>query len=308
MVNSTRVGLKRLTAWRLRGQAVGYLYVLPAVLFLLVFTVYPLAQAVVMSLTQVSARGEIGAWNNLASWLRLFQDGVFLHAVGLSLQFAVMGTVGSILFGLILAQLFNMRWLPPALTNVLRGLAVLPWMFATAVAALMWGLLLNRDGLINAWLKMLGLTRGPIMFVGNPVSALPSLAAIFAWRVIPFVMVMVLAGLKSIPQDLYEAAEVDGATASQTYWRITLPLIMPLILTLSILTFVWGVGQFDLIRIITGGGPIDTTQVVSFYIYRVGFLTLDWGYGATISVAVFLVNTFFAVIYLYLSRRARPWE
>ena len=121
-------------------------------------------------------------------------------------------------------------------------------------------------------------------------------------------MVMVLAGLKSIPQDLFEAAAVDGANSWQTYWRITLPMMMPLILTLSILTFVWGVGQYDLIRIITGGGPINTTQVVSFYIYRIGFLTLDWGYGATISIAVFLVNTFFAVIYLYLSRRARPWE
>ena len=308
MVNSNRMGLKRLTGWRPRGQSVGYLYVLPAILFLLVFTVYPLAQAAVMSVTQVSTTGKIGAWNNLANWLRLFQDGVFLHAVGLSLQFAVMGTVGSIVFGLILAQLLNLRWLPPGLTNLLRGLAVLPWMFATAVAALMWGLLLHRDGLINAWLNLLKLTHVPILFVGNPNTALASLAAVFAWRVIPFIMVMVLAGLKSIPQDLYEAASVDGANTWQVYWRITLPLVMPLILTLSILTFVWGVGQYDLIRIITGGGPIDTTQVVSFYIYRVGFLTLDWGYGATISIAVFLVNTVCAVIYLYLSRRARPWD
>jgi multiple sugar transport system permease protein len=134
-----------------------------------------------------------------------------------------------------------------------------------------------------------------------------SLSVVFAWRVIPFVMVMVLAGLKSIPQELFEAASVDGATPWQTYWRITLPLILPLLLTLSILTFVWGIGQFDLIRIITGGGPVDATQVISFYIYRVGFLTLDWSYASTISVAVFLVNIFFAVIYLFLSARARPW-
>ncbi len=308
MVNSTRMRLKTLSNRPFRGQRMGYVYVLPAVLFLLVFTVYPLAQALVMSLTQVSPNGEIGAWNSLANWLRLFQDSVFLHAVGLSLQFAVTGTVGSILFGLVLAQLLNMRWLPPALTNLLRGLAVLPWMFATAVAALMWGLLLHRDGLINAWLTLVGLEHRPTMFVGNPDLALSSLAAVFAWRVIPFIMVMVLAGLKAIPQDLFEAAAVDGASTWQTYWRITLPMMMPLILTLSILTFVWGVGQYDLIRIITGGGPINTTQVVSFYIYRIGFLTLDWGYGATISIAVFLVNTFFAVIYLYLSRRARPWE
>jgi multiple sugar transport system permease protein len=307
MINSTQFTQKQLLRWRVPSQWRGYLYVLPAVLFLLIFTVYPLLRAVVMSLTEVSVKGEIGAWIGLSNWVELSQDQRFFAAIGRSLQFSVMGTVASIAIGTVLAQLLNQVWLPHRLTNFLRGLAVMPWLFATSVAALMWGLLLHRDGLVNSWLDQAGLTERPLMFVGSPDLALSSLSAVFAWRVIPFVMVMVLAALKSIPPELFEAAAVDGANRWQAYWNVTLPLILPLILTLSILTFVWGVGQFDLIRIITGGGPVNSTEVISFYIYRVGFLTLDWSYGSTISVAVFLVNLLFANLYLYVSARARPW-
>jgi multiple sugar transport system permease protein len=291
-----------------RGQSAGYLFVAPSVLFLLFFTAYPLVRGVIMSMTEVSKKGEIGRWIGFANWPLLFQDERFLASVTRSLKFSAVGVIGALIIGVLLAQLLNLTWLPSRVTNFLRGVAILPWLFATAVAALMWGLLLHRDGLLNAWLVQAGLIERPISFVGNPKTALYSLAVVFIWRVTPFTMVMVLAALKSVPTELYEAAAVDGASKWQSYWRVAIPLIMPLLLTLAILTFTWGVGQFDLIRIITGGGPIDTTQVVSYFIYRVCFLTQSWSYGATISVAVFLVNMFFALIYLYFSARSRPWE
>lgn len=261
-----------------------------------------------MSVTEVTKKGQIGKWIGFANWTLLFQDQRFIASVERTLVFSAVAMLGCLLFGMALAQVLNVTWMPVRATNFLRGLAVLPWLFATAVAALMWGLLLHRDGLINAWLLQLGLIDRAIQFVGNPKIALYSLAGVFVWRCTPFVMVMVLAALKSIPNELYEAASVDGANKWQTYRNITIPLILPLLLTLAILCFVWGVSQFDLIRIITGGGPIDSTEVVSYYIYRVGFLTLNWSYGSTISVAVFLVNMFFALIYLFFSVKARPWE
>lgn len=300
--------MRRIWSRLWRGQNAGYLFIAPAVLFLMVFTAYPLLRGVAMSLTEVSKKGVIGKWIGFTNWPVLLQDQRFLGAVGRSLRFSLVGMIGALILGALLAQLLNMAWLPARITNTLRGIAVLPWLFATAVAALMWALLLHRDGLINAWLVQSGLVQQPIQFVGTPKLALYSLAGIFIWRVTPFIMVMILAALKSIPKELYEAASVDGASPWQAYWRIAIPLIMPLLLTLGILTFVWGVGQFDLIRIITGGGPIDSTQVVSYYIYRVGFLTQNWSYGATISVAVFLVNLVFAMLYLYLSARAKPWS
>jgi len=291
-----------------RGQNIGYLFVAPGVLFLLAFTAYPLLLGVVMSLTKVSRTGVIGKWIGFTNWPALLQDQNFLASFGRSLKFSVIGMIAAVVLGLILAQLLNMAWLTSPIRNFLRGLSVMPWMFSSAVAAIMWGLLLHRDGLINAWLKQAGLIHNSIVFVGTPQTALYSLAGIFTWRIIPFIMVMILAALKSIPNELYEAASVDGASKWQTFWHITIPLIMPLLLTLAILTFVWGVGQFDFIRIITGGGPIDSTTVVSYYIYIVGFLTQNWSYGATISVAVFLVNLIFALVYLYLSSRAKPWS
>jgi multiple sugar transport system permease protein len=291
-----------------RGQNIGYLFIAPAVLLLLGFTAYPLLLGVVMSLTKVSRTGVIGQWNGFTNWPALLQDQSFLASFGRTLKFSVTGTIGALVVGLVLAQLLNMAWLTPGVQNFLRGLTVLPWLFSSAVAAIMWGLLLHRDGLINAWLMQVGLIHNPLQFTGAPQTALYSLSAIFTWRIIPFIMVMILAALKSIPNELYEAASVDGASKWQSFWGITIPLIMPLLLTLAILTLVWGVGQFDFIRIITGGGPIESTTVVSYYIYIVGFLTQNWSYGATISVAVFLVNLIFALVYLYLSARAKPWS
>lgn len=291
-----------------RGKNQGYLFVAPALLFLLVFTIYPLVRAVWMSFSEVSRRGVIGNWVGFENWAKLFQDGRFFESFSRSLQFAFIGMIGALVIGVALALLLNMAWLSGRVTNGMRGLAVMPWIFSMSVAALMWGLLFHRDGLINATLIGASLVKQPIQFVGNPDWAIYSLASVFVWRITPFIMVMVLAALKSLPHELSEAAYVDGASKLQVFLRITFPLLVPFLLTLAILTLVWGVGQFDLIRIITGGGPMSSTEVVSFYIYRVGFLTQNWSYGATIGVAVFLVNIFFAMVYLFLTQRARPWD
>ena len=291
-----------------RGQRIGYLFVAPAMLFLMAFTLYPLIQAFLMSLFEISNKGEFGQWIGATNYLQLLSDVNFLQARGRSLKFAGLAAVGCLLVGGALAQLLNKSWLPGSVVNTLRGAAILPWLFPISVAALMWGLLLHRDGLLNVALEALGIIQKPVMWVGNPDSALYSLVVVFVWRCAPFVMVMVLAALKSIPQELYEAAQVDGATRWQSYRLVTLPLIAPVLLTLSILCFVWGAGQFDLVKIVTGGGPMRATEVASYYIYRVGFLTVDWSYGSAISIAVFLVLLVAAVIYLLVSRRVRPWD
>ena len=291
-----------------RGQRVGYLFVAPAILFLLAFTLYPLLQALLMSLFEISKTGEFGAWIGGANYVALLRDTNFLQALARSLEFAALAVIGCLALGAVLAQLLNKSWLPGHTVNSLRGLAILPWLFPISVAALMWGLLLHRDGILNAALKALGLIGRPIMWVGNPDAALYSLVVIFVWRCSPFVMVMVLAALKSIPQELYEAAQVDGATRWQSYRLVTMPLIAPVLLTLAILCFVWGAGQFDLVKIVTGGGPMRATEVASYYIYRVGFLTVNWSYGSAISIAVFLVLLVAAIAYLLVSRRVRPWD
>jgi ABC-type sugar transport system permease subunit len=305
---SRKISPKERVRFLFRGQNAGYLFVAPAVVFLLTFTAYPVIRALIMSFSEVSNKGEIEGFIWFANWTQLINDEIFIEAAVRSLYFAVLGMVGGIIFGVTLAQLINTRWISSRVMNFLRGLAVLPWIFAISIAALMWGLLLHRDGLINSFFLRIGLIEKPIMYIGNPDLALSSLALIFIWRVTPFVMVMILAALKSIPNELYEAAYVDGANWWKAFWRVTMPLIMPVILMLMILSLVWGMGQFDLIKIITEGGPMDTTTTASYYIYRVGFLTVNWSYGSTIAVSIFLINLIFAALYLYLSNRARPWK
>jgi len=304
------VGVRLQSAYyhALRGERVGYLFIAPAILFLLAFTLYPLLQALLMSFFEISNKGEFGQWIGATNYLALVKDANFLQALARSLAFAALAAIGCLAVGVALAQLLNKSWLSGNVLNSLRGLAVLPWLFPISVAALMWGLLLHRDGILNALLNAIGIIDKPVMWVGNPDTALFSLVAIFVWRCSPFVMVMVLAALKSIPQELYEAARVDGATRWQSYRLVTIPLIAPVLLTLSILCFVWGAGQFDLVKIVTGGGPMRSTEVASYYIYRIGFLTVDWSYGSAISIAVFVVLLMAAIAYLLVSRRVRPWD
>lgn len=276
------LNLQRSPGVRLRARWAGFPYVLPMLLFLAVFLIYPIFRVLYLSFFEVSMLNMTPKWVGLGNYVWAFtfrmpgQEGIYFLAslgrtvlwVGLSLLLKVgLGTIGAVLLHQELAG-----------RQVYRTLAVLPWGLPWAIAAMTWAWTMNTQfGLVNGILMGLGLVDKPVAFLGAPVSAFLSTAVADAWIGLPFMVVMILAGLQSVPEDLLDAALVDGASPLVRFFRVTLPLIRPVVLTTALLSTVWTFNSFDPIWVMTRGGPVSATETLPIAIYNVGFRLLRFG-------------------------------
>jgi len=282
----------------------GYLFVAPAVLFLIFMTIYPLFRIIQLSLLDYSVKDHSGIFIGLDNYKRLFEDELFLVSLKNTAIFAISRAIIHIPMGLFLAILLNAKWPSNLLRGLFRGLLIIPWLFSNAVAALIWTLLYNPFGIINTTLMSAGITEAPIIFLGNPDTALLALIFVIVWKTFPFPMIMLLGALQAIPDELHEAAQVDGASNWQRIQYVTLPSIMPVLLTTVTLELIWGFNQFDVIKMMTGGGPLKATEVISFRVYDTAFFSLDFGYGSAMSVITFLILMVFVWFYIKLYMRS----
>jgi multiple sugar transport system permease protein len=231
-------------------------------------------------------------------WLRLWNDGRFWQDTWQTLRFSAASVSLEMLLGLVVALLLNQPLRGRAL---LRTISLLPWALPTTVMALGWRWIFNDPyGPINRLLAWLGL--GAIPFLSNP--AITWMAAVGAdtWKTTPFVALLLLAGLQTIPADLYEAAALEGATPWQTLRRITLPLLTPYVLIALLFRLAQALGVFDLIQVLTGGGPAGSTESLALYAYLNAMRFLDFGYSATLLLGSF------AILLLLCSTAALTWR
>jgi multiple sugar transport system permease protein len=231
-------------------------------------------------------------------WLRLWNDGRFWQDTWQTLRFSAASVSLEMLLGLVVALLLNQPLRGRAL---LRTISLLPWALPTTVMALGWRWIFNDPyGPINRLLAWLGL--GAIPFLSNP--AITWIAAVGAdtWKTTPFVALLLLAGLQTIPADLYEAAALEGATPWQTLRRITLPLLTPYVLIALLFRLAQALGVFDLIQVLTGGGPAGSTESLALYAYLNAMRFLDFGYSATLLLGSF------AILLLLISTAALAWR
>jgi multiple sugar transport system permease protein len=230
-------------------------------------------------------------------------DGRFWQTFGTTAVFTTASVVLELLLGMGIALVLNQKFLA---RSFVRTSAILPWALPTALIGLAWAWIFNDQfGVVNDILHRLGLLETGINWLGNPTLAL--LAVIFAdvWKTTPFISILLLAGLQSISPDLYEAHSIDGATPWQNFTKITLPLLMPQILIAVLFRFAQAFGIFDLIAVMTGGGPGGATEVVSLYIYSTVMRYLDFGYGAALVVVTFLLLILAVAIASFLLNRSR---
>jgi ABC-type sugar transport system permease subunit len=260
-----------------------------------------------MSVTAFSISNPVHPFVGLVNYTQFFSDIRLWDSLKRSLISGFFGGGIAFLLGLFMALLVNSDWAPLRVRDFMKGLFIMPWVISTTLAALMWGLMLNSNGIIDSLLIQMGLIHTPIFFIGTLAYTFPSLILIFAWKVYPFSLVMILAAMKSIPNEINDAAKVDGASKWQHLIFVTLPLVMPVLLTIALLMFIWGFGQYDLIRVITGGGPVYSTEVASYYIYYVGFLESRFSYAAAISILVFAILILLGIVYVRLYARSRSW-
>ena len=257
----------------------------PALTFVMLLGAFPVLSQFVLSFTEFNLKfADERGFAGVSNFARLISDGIFWQDLGQTVYFTVVSVGLELILGLAAALLLN---------RVIRGRAAMnsslmvPWALPTVVAATMWSLLLNdRVGLVNSVLERVGLMGEPIVWLG-PRLAMTSVILADVWKTVPFVAIILLAGLKSIPNQYYEAAALDGAGRWMVFRSITLPLLKPFIAIAVLFRTMDAFRIFDLIWVLTGGA--SRTETLSIYIYKVLFRYGDLGYSSTITVALFAI-------------------
>jgi multiple sugar transport system permease protein len=282
----------------------GYLFIAPAFLFLGLVIVYPLAQAFWISLHRT--RGIASTFVGLQNYARLLGDDGFWNAFRVSLAFTGLCVAAHMVLGLALALLLDSIGRGRA---VLRVLFLTPWMIAPAIGATIWLWLLEPQfGVVNHLLVSAGLIANPKVWLGEPGLAFASVVLVDVWRGVPFVMLLLLAGLQTIPAEQYEAAAIDGATRWTAFRYVTIPNLRYLLVVASTLDIINTVRHFDIIAVMTGGGPVGATEVLPALIYNTAFRANRFGEAAAVGVMLLAVLLVFSVLYFRLTRPDKDGE
>ena len=282
---------------RLRRKA-GLAFVAPTALFLAAVIVFPLAHAFYTSLHRV--RGLNATFIGFGNYARLADDATFWHSLGVSFAFTASAVALHLGIGLALALVVNeLR----AARTALRIVFLTPWMVAPAVGATIWLWLLEPQfGVVNYLLRAAGAIAAPVAWLGEPGTALASVVAVDVWRGVPFVMLLMLAGLQTIPIEQYEAASIDGAGAWTRFRFVTWPNLRYLVIVATTLDVINTIRHYDIIGVMTGGGPAGATEVLPVLIYNTAFRGNRLGEAAAIGVALLGIVLVLAVVYVRTAR------
>jgi len=271
-------------------------------ILLVVVTVYPVLRTIQLSVSNYDLQTFKTSWGGFGNFGKVFSDSWFWVSIKNTLLFTVSSVVLHALCAWGLALLIHRAWRVNWLRNMVRGFWILPWLFSNAAAALMWGLLYHPFGLLNYVILNTGLSQENVDFLGDPNIALMSLVVVNVWKTYPIYLVLLLGALQSVSEELLEAARVEGANFFQELRYIIIPLVMPAVLTMTILDFITTFGHFDLVRMMTGGGPLRATETLSYYIYRTAFKSVEFPYSAALSVVMFaflaICSLFYVKVYI----------
>jgi len=286
---------------RRRETAFSTVLVAPALIIVAGIYVYPAIFTLVLSFAAFDmAALEIGRWVGLKNFQDLFANPGFVDAIWRTIYFGLLIAVGSTLAGFLIALLLNQEFYGRTL---LRVVVVLPWAVPPVVAGVLWGQMFHADvGFVNALLYRLGLIETYQIWFGNGRTALHIIALAEVWKAIPFMVLFILAGLQGLPPQLHEAAAVDGATALQRFRYIVFPLMLPIIIPLMLIQFVWAMKAFDTIFVLTRGGPAGQTTTLNYFVYIEGFQSFDLGRASAAAYSL-LVVTLVVVLVVTVLRR-----
>ena len=287
------------------GRAlVPYAYLLPTLVLLVVLMVVPIVMVIGYSLMDGVITVRESHVVGLRNYVEILTGADFRNALSNTFWFVSVSVVAHMLIGLGFAMLLNSESVSRITKTIFRTLFVLPWLLTIAIVAILWRLLLNPNGIVNAILSGIGLVSSQHEWLADPGSALVVVTCINIWSGYPFFMISILAGLQGIPRDLYEAAEVDGAGPIRRFWSITIPQLRPIIVSMALLDLIWTSQQFALIWMTTGGGPLSATEMLSTFTYKLAFSEYDFSGASASAVIVLLLSMILAFFYVR-SQKAR---
>ena len=300
----------------LRGRAVGHsgsatrpvsrsarretiaalLFIAPALVGFIVFFVLPTIRGVGFSFTSYDLFSD-GEFVGIDNYSRLVTDGVFWNSLWVTLQYVVVNVGLQTVVALLIAVLMHRL----TKSMIVRGIILGPYLIAGVVAALVWLWILDYQiGIFNNMLDFIGLDRQA--FFGDPDLAIITIALINVWKNMGYTALLLFAGLQTIPKELYEASSIDGAGEWKSFWRITMPLLRPVMVVVLVISVIGSFQVFDTIAVTTNGGPVNATRVIYYYIYDLAFNRYEFGYASAMALALFAILAIVTFIQLRVTR------
>ncbi|WP_310796055.1 carbohydrate ABC transporter permease [Herbiconiux gentiana] len=268
----------------------------PALVGFLVFFLYPTLRGIYLSFTDFKVLTP-PTFTGFDNFVRLFGDQVFWSSLGVTVYFVLLSVVFGMTVSLVTAVVLHRL----TSNTVVRGIIILPFLISGVVAATTWSWMLDSQlGVVNMLIEQL--TGEPIMFLGSRAWAIPSIAMISVWKSMGYNAIIIFAGLQTIPPTIYEAGRIDGANEVQMFRRLTLPLLRPILAMVLVLTVIGSFQVFDIVAVTTKGGPANASNVLQMYIYDKAFGQFDFGYGATMSLALFAMLIIITFLQMRLMR------
>lgn len=275
----------------------GYLFIIPSLALLFILVFYPLFLTFLYSLYDMSLTAV--RYLGWSGYVRFFQNRMLPLVFRNSLTWTLIVVVFQFLLGMGSALLLNRSFPGRALV---RGLVILPWVMPGVIAGMVWRLIYDPQlGLLNHYLRTLGVIAQPLTWLSNPRTALYAVIFTAIWKGFPFSTLMYLAGLQIVPQELYEAADIDGAGGWTKFRNVTIPSMRSIIVTTLLLTFIWTFNYFELVYVMTGGGPGEQSHIFPTYIYDLAFRRFRFGVASQFAVFDFLFLLIFSLFYIRTS-------
>ncbi|HAJ36175.1 MAG TPA: sugar ABC transporter permease [Chloroflexi bacterium] len=281
----------------LNGESLTALFfILPSLIGFTVFYAVPAIRGLWISFTNWDLLRP-AKFIGIENYIKLAQDKEFWNALYVTVYYVLL----NIPLQTVLAMIIAVMMYRLTKSMLIRALIILPWLMPPVVVGLIWLWLLDPNiGIINVALKALGLPM--IAFLGLPQWAMPSVAMINIWEYVGYTALLIFAGLQSIPGSVYEAASIDGASESQTFWKVTVPLLRPVLVFVIVTSVIGSFQVFDVIAITTKGGPVNATKVLNWYIYEQAFSRFNMGYATAISIVLFAILIFVSMMQMRLMR------
>jgi multiple sugar transport system permease protein len=287
-----------------REQTLAVVFLIPAAIGLLIFYYYPIAYTFILSTFNLNHTTDLtsNAFVGLGNYANVLRSAPFWGSIRFTLSFTFVSVILELALGMVLA--LASYWVWPKLTGLLRVIIIIPWAIPQIVEASIWKWMYNADvGLIGDLVVKLGLAAKPPLFLADPALARWSVIAAYVWKGSAFAAIFLMGGLALVPQELHDAAKVDGARAWRRFWTITIPMLLPTILVVLLFQTIDGIRVFDIVYGLTGGGPGTTTDTLSSFAYKYYFKFVEYGIGSAYAVVTFLLVLAASLIYI---RRVQP--
>ena len=277
-----------------------YAYTAPTIILLVVLMVIPICMVIYYSFFDNVIATDTSTFVGMTHYKNLLSNSKFGDAVLHTTIFVILSTLFHIVLGITFAMMLNSKLISRVTKSTFRVIYILPWVFTAAIVATIWRIIFNPNGVLNYLLRTVGLISERITWLSDASITLYVLIFINIWSGYPFFMTSILAGLQSISQDIYEAAKVDGANGIQKFFWVTLPQLKPILVSMTMLDCIWTTQQFSLVWMLTGGGPVNSTDVLGTYTYRLAFKNYNFSEASACAGLILIVILILSIFYVRL--------